>query len=223
MIAGVLLAAGASSRMGSPKALASAGGESFVVRGIRHLWSACDQVIVVLGAEAPCIRRATERELERLAGTRRLQRDRTPSRHPGPSALEVCFLVHRGWKRGMLSSARAGLLEALGTRPEAVLVLPVDHPAVRPGTVADLARVLLQALAACRTPRERARFAYALIPRFRRRRGHPIALSPALARAVAGDPEAEDLSDALRRHARLVGYLDVGDAGVLRNRNTPRD
>ena len=175
MIAGVLLAAGASSRMGSPKALASAGGESFVVRGIRHLWSACDQVIVVLGAEAPRIRRATGAELERLAGTRRLQRDRTPSRHPGP------------------------------------------------GTVADLARVLLQALAACRTPRERARFAYALIPRFRRRRGHPIALSPALARAVAGDPDAEDLSDALRRHARLVGYLDVSDAGVLRNRNTPRD
>ena len=123
----------------------------------------------------------------------------------------------------MLSSAREGLREALRARPEAVLVLPVDHPAVRPRTVADLGRVLTQALAACRTPRERARFSYALVPRFRRRRGHPIALSPALARAVATDPDAEDLSDGIRRNARLVGYLEVSDAGVVRNRNRPRD
>ena len=34
---------------------------------------------------------------------------------------------------------------------------------------------------------------------------------------------AEDLSDAVRRNARLVGYVDVTDAGILRNRNTPRD
>ena len=61
------------------------------------------------------------------------------------------------------------------------------------------------------------------MPRFRRRRGHPVALSPALARAVAADTGAEDLSDAIRRNARLVGYLEVGDAGVVRNRNTPRD
>jgi hypothetical protein len=30
-------------------------------------------------------------------------------------------------------------------------------------------------------------------------------------------------ADAVRRNARLVGYLDCGDAGVVRNRNRPRD
>jgi CTP:molybdopterin cytidylyltransferase MocA len=223
MIVGVLLAAGASTRMGRPKALVSAGGESFIARGIRHLWSACDRVVIVLGAEAPRIRRATERELERLAGAGRLVRDGGRARGGEPNHLEACFVVNRAWKRGMLSSAGAGLREALRAHPEAVLVMPVDHPAVRSGTVADLGRVLLEALAACRTPRARARFSYALIPRFRRRRGHPIALSPALARAVVADTGAEHLSDAIRRNARLVGYLDVSDAGVVRNRNTPRD
>ena len=223
MIVGVLLAGGASRRMGRAKALVHSGGASFVVHGIRHLWSACDRVVVVLGAGAPRIRRAAGLELERLAGVGRLRRAPAPAREPEPDHLEARFIVNRAWQRGMLSSARLGLREALRARPEAVLVLPVDHPAVRPRTVADLGYVLLQALAACRTPRERARFSYALIPRFRRRRGHPIALSPALARAVAADADADDLSDGIRRNARLVGYLDVGDAGVVRNRNTPRD
>jgi CTP:molybdopterin cytidylyltransferase MocA len=223
MIVGVLLAAGASTRMGRPKALVSAGGESFVAHGIRHLWSACDRVVIVLGAEAPRIQRATERELERLAVAGRLGIERAKARGQTPDLLEARFVVNHDWKHGMLSSARHGLREALRSGPEAVLVLPVDHPAVRPGTVADLGRVLLGALAACRTPRERAGFSYALIPRYRRRRGHPIALSPALARAVAADSNAADLSDGIRRNARLVGYLDVRDGGIVRNRNTPRD
>lgn len=223
MIVGVLLSAGASTRMGRPKALVSAGGESFVAHGIRHLWSACDRVVIVLGAEAPRIRRATERELERLAGAGRLRRDGGRASGQEPDHLEACFVVNHAWRHGMFSSARAGLREALRARPDAVLIMPVDHPAVRSGTVADLGRVMLGALAACRTPRERARFSYALIPRFRRRRGHPIALSPALARAVSADRLAADLSDGIRRNARLVGYLDVSDPGVVRNRNTPRD
>ena len=66
-------------------------------------------------------------------------------------------------------------------------------------------------------------FSYALVPRFRGRRGHPLALSAALARAVAKDAAARDLSDAVRRSARLVGYLDVRDAGITRNVNRPGD
>jgi CTP:molybdopterin cytidylyltransferase MocA len=223
MIVGVLLSAGASSRMGRPKALVRAHGGSFVVQGIRHLGSACDRVVVVLGSGAARIREAAARDLERLAGDRPRRARRKLALVPARGHLEVRFAVHGGWRRGMLSSARAGLRAALRERPEAVLVLPVDHPAVRPRTVTDLARALLQALAACRTPGERARFSYALIPRYRRRRGHPVALSPALARAVAADEGAEHLSDAIRRNARLVGYLEVRDAGVIRNRNRPRD
>jgi CTP:molybdopterin cytidylyltransferase MocA len=78
------------------------------------------------------------------------------------------------------------------------------------------------AIKACRSPQEQNRFSYALIPRYRRHRGHPLALSRALAQAVASDSGAENLNEAVRRNARLIGYLDVPDPGVVRNRNTPR-
>jgi CTP:molybdopterin cytidylyltransferase MocA len=61
-----------------------------------------------------------------------------------------------------------------------------------------------------------------VVPRYRRRRGHPVVLTAALADAIASDPKAEDLSDAIRRNARLIGYLDVRDAGVIRNVNRPK-
>ena len=38
--------------MGSPKPLVMTRGGSFLARGIRHLWGACDQVVVVLGSNA---------------------------------------------------------------------------------------------------------------------------------------------------------------------------
>jgi CTP:molybdopterin cytidylyltransferase MocA len=107
----------------------------------------------------------------------------------------------------MFSSVRCGLDAALALKLAAVMVLPVDHPGVRPVTVASLGNVMLQALAACRPGCDR---------------GHPIALSPALARAVMADRAAENLSEPIRRNARMVGYLDVNDRGVVVNRNTPR-
>jgi CTP:molybdopterin cytidylyltransferase MocA len=223
MNVGVLLAAGESRRMGRPKALVSAGRESFIAHGIRHLWRECDCVVVVLGAQAATIRRKTEAEFVRLVGEGAFRRELAHAHAHRGDELEVEFVTNRAWRRGMLSSAQVGLDEALRRKPDSVLVLPVDHPAVRPATVSALATVLAQALATCRNARERARFSYALIPRHRGRRGHPVALSPALAAAVARDRDAGDLSDAIRRSARLVGYLDVDDPGVVRNRNTPRD
>jgi CTP:molybdopterin cytidylyltransferase MocA len=222
MMVGVLLAAGASRRMGSPKPLVRVGGESFVARGIRHLWRACGTVVVVLGSNARPVRAEVEREFQRLLAAGRLHQDLEDADRQGGRGLEVKFAVHPGWKRGMYSSVRAGLSEALRMRPEAIMMLPVDHPIVRPETVHDLATVMRLALEACRNTAERSRFSYGLVPRYRRRRGHPVALSRALAEAVAKDDEAENLSDAMRRNARLLGFLDVADRGVVANRNTPR-
>lgn len=218
MMVGVLLAAGASTRMGRSKPLMKVRGQSFLMHGIRHLWAACDRVVVVLGSDAAAIRDGAEKEFERLVKKGEFHRDVA---RRGSSGLEVEFIVNRAWKHGMLSSARAGLKAALALRPKGVIVLPVDHPAVRGRTVIGLAGVMEEALGEAGTPRERARFAYALVPRYLRRRGHPLALSPALARAIASDTGAETLSDAVRRNARLMGYLDVSDPGVVLNRNTP--
>lgn len=221
MNVGVLLAAGASVRMGEPKPLVKWKGRSFLANGVTSLWAACDAVVVVLGSKAREVREAAEEEFAELAGSGALSGLVHPAGRKGPRGLEVHFVVNAGWKRGMLSSAQAGLAEALRLKPSAVLVLPVDHPEVRPATVAHLGGMMTEALGAFGGS-ARGGFAYALVPRHRGRRGHPLALSAALGRAVARDRAARDLSDAVRRHARLVGYLDVADPGVVKNRNTPK-
>ncbi len=223
MMVGILLAAGASTRMGSPKALRAAGRESYLVRGVRRLWTACDSVVVVLGSRGPVIRRRAELEFERLVAAGKLHQDLVRSGRTRAHGLEAQFVQNREWSKGMLSSVREGLKAARDLDPEGVFVLPVDHPDVKPATIASLAVLLRGALASSRTRKERAAFAYALVPRHGRRRGHPIAMSPALAWAVLADREARDLSDGVRRNARLVGYVDVADAGIGRNVNTPND
>ena len=222
MIAGVLLAAGNSTRMGRDKALVRSAGRTFTAHGLHHLWSACDAVVIVLGARATVIRGAIEAEFERLVASAELRHDLVAARRHGARGLEARFVVNRAWRSGMLGSVRAGLKVALSFRPESILVLPVDHPKVRSRTVLALAATMREALSAFAPgTREQRAFSYALVPRHRRERGHPIALSSGLARAIVLDRSAANLSDAVRRNSRLVGYLDTTDSGVLDNRNTP--
>jgi CTP:molybdopterin cytidylyltransferase MocA len=212
---GVLLAAGASRRMGSHKALLRTAGMSFAAHGVELLWSGCDSAVVVLGAHAARIRAAIEADLERRA-TKHASRPAA-----GRARLEARLVMNRAWARGMFGSVRLGLRAALSFEPDAVLVLPVDHPAVKPNTVRALVETMGDALGAFGERRAAAGFAYALVPRHRRRRGHPLALSAALARAIVADSGATDLSDAVRRNTRLVGFLDCTDPGILYNLNTP--
>jgi nicotine blue oxidoreductase len=221
MMVGVLLAAGAGTRMGRTKALVRSGPQSFLAHGVRNLWTVCDDVVVVLGAHASEVRKAAELEFERLVKEGGLHADLHRAHAHGSEGLEVEFTVNRSWRSGMLSSARLGIASALKRRPEGVLVMPVDHPFVRPLAFEAIATLLRGALEACESDAERSRLAYAIVPRWKRMRGHPLGLAPGLARAVVRDTGASDLSDAVRRNARLVGYVDVSDSGVVRNVNTP--
>lgn len=105
---GVLLAAGAGTRMGRPKALVrDASGVPWVVDGCRMLRAAgCDQVVVVLGAEADAARALV------------------------PDEADV--VVAADWELGLSASLRAGLAFAAGTDAEAVLVSLVDLAGLPP-------------------------------------------------------------------------------------------
>ena len=112
MIAGIILAAGASSRMGSPKALLEYRGETFIQRLVRVLSPVCDRVIVVLGYHTAEIR-------------------------PGIPASAV-VTINPAPERGQLSSLQTGLA-ALPAEVDGFLFTPVDSPAVEIETVVRLA------------------------------------------------------------------------------------
>ena len=104
-IAAVVLAAGASSRLGSPKQLALLGGETLLARAIRAAVEAgCEPVVAVLGAEAELVR-----EQCRLRSVR--------------------IVVNDGWAEGMASSIRLGV-EAVCGQVDAAIVMTCDQPAV---------------------------------------------------------------------------------------------
>jgi CTP:molybdopterin cytidylyltransferase MocA len=110
-IAGVILAAGASSRMGQPKALLEYKGEAFVRRLAGMLNEVCGRVVVVLGYEAERVRTAA------------------------PEGAEIT--LNPAPELGMLSSLQCGLRAVEGA--DAVLFLPVDYGSVRGDTLAKVA------------------------------------------------------------------------------------
>ena len=111
MNAAVILAAGESRRMGSPKALLAYRGETFLDHLISTLSRSCAPVVVVLGAAAHEIR----------DGVR--------------SAAE--FITNSEWPLGQTTSLQCGL-RAVPADAAGVLLALVDHPAVAPDTVEAL-------------------------------------------------------------------------------------
>lgn len=110
-IAGVILAAGASSRMGQPKALLEYDGETFVHRLARILDEVCGCVVVVVGYDAERVQAAVS------SGT--------------------IVVDNSQPELGMLSSLQCGLRQVMDA--DAVIFLPVDYGAVRRETIAAIA------------------------------------------------------------------------------------
>lgn len=112
---GLLLAAGAGRRMGSPKALLhDADGTSWLRRSLSALRAGgCDRVVVVLGASADQARTLLEGQ-------------------------DVDVVVAEDWDEGMGASLRAGLTALQDSDATAVLVSLVDLPDVDARVVARL-------------------------------------------------------------------------------------
>lgn len=116
MISAIVLAAGASSRMGQAKAALPIGqtGETVVSRVVRTLLEGgAPKVVVVAGAHIDAVRAAM------------------PAFESRARVVE-----HAGWEQGQLSSLLAGLDAVDDPLLEGVLVTLVDVPLVRASTVA---------------------------------------------------------------------------------------
>jgi molybdenum cofactor cytidylyltransferase len=108
MIAAVVLAAGASTRLGEPKQLVELAGETLLERAVRVARAAgCAPVVVVLGAE-----------YAEVLGRSRLG-----------DALPV---INADWMEGMASSIRLGVrtLGLVAQEAEGAVLMTCDQPAV---------------------------------------------------------------------------------------------
>lgn len=111
MITGIVLAAGAGTRFGRPKALVTFRGMRLVDRAVAILAAGgCDQVIVVSGAT----------ELGEVAG--------------------ASVVTNPDWHEGMGTSLKTGIAAALDLAPDAsaLVVLLVDQPLIAPEAVRRL-------------------------------------------------------------------------------------
>jgi molybdenum cofactor cytidylyltransferase len=116
-VGAVILAAGSSSRMGSPKQILRFRGESLLRRAaLAALDAGCSPVVVVTGAHAELSRR----ELD---------------------GLDVREALNPRWETGMASSIGAGLESLLGADPEAAaaVFMLCDQPHVTADVISGLA------------------------------------------------------------------------------------
>jgi len=177
--------------MGQPKALLPLGGETCVAR-VARLLRACgaDPVVVVTGIHDAIIREA-------LSGT-----------GAGTSPLIVFNPAHES---GQISSLIAGLDVVESTPAEAVVVAPVDHPAVRADTVARL----ILCWGRARPPVVR--------PVFSGRHGHPVIFDRAVWPLLRDAPLDRGARAVVRALGDAVVDVEVDDRGVVLDLDRPED
>jgi len=119
MISGIILAAGSSQRMGSPKSLLKIGEKTFLQYIVDVLHSArILDIVIVLGAEAEKIQ-------------------------PTLSWFDGKIVVNNDWQKGQLTSIITGInsLDMTMTDPEEIngaMICPVDHPLISQSILVNL-------------------------------------------------------------------------------------
>ena len=106
----------------------------------------------------------------------------------------IVTVENPGFRDGMLTSLQAAL-RSMPIMPQRVLFTLVDHPAVKATTVARLLRAEAEIV----------------IPRYAGKRGHPVVISPAIAREIMAEPATSKLNVVIDRHANEILYEDVED------------
>jgi molybdenum cofactor cytidylyltransferase len=195
--AGVILAAGESSRMGRDKALLPwpplAAGQApsnntFLAAAIRSLLLATDFVVVVVGKNEPVL-------------------------SPIIYADGASLVVNPEPGRGQFSSLQLGLHEVLNHGRDAAMVTLVDRPPAKPATLQTLHDVFETA-----DPN-----VWTVVPEFSGKHGHPYLIGREMIEAFLRVPATSIARDVEHQHQEHIQYVPVDDPLVALNINTPED
>jgi molybdenum cofactor cytidylyltransferase len=195
--AGVILAAGDSSRMGRDKALLpwpppavgqTASSETFLSAAIRSLLRAADFVVVVVGKNEAALA-------------------------PVIYAQGASLAVNPDTNRGQFSSLQVGLHEVLNHGRDAAMVSLVDRPPVNPATIKLLHEAFNNA----------DQNTWSVVPEFSGKHGHPYLVGREMIEAFLRVPATSVARDIEHAHHENVQYLPVDDPLVALNINTPED
>ena len=194
--AGVILAAGDSTRMGSDKALlpwppapdGRTAKDSFLSAAIRSLMPVTDFVIVVAGRNEAVLA-------------------------PIVYAAGADLVTNPDPDRGQFSSLQTGLHEVLNRGRDAAMITLVDRPPVAETTI----QVLREAFAAA--PMN----IWAVVPEVDGKHGHPYLAGRELIEAFLQSPATGNARDVEHQHRDHIQYLAVSDPFVALNVNTPEE
>jgi molybdenum cofactor cytidylyltransferase len=194
--AGVILAAGESSRMGTDKALLpwpplatgqSLASDTFLSAAIRSL-ALCDFVVVVVGKNETLLA-------------------------PVVYASGASLVVNPAPDRGQFSSLQVGLREVLNRGRDAAIVTLIDRPPVN----ADTVQALRDAFEVSGDD------IWGVIPEFSGKRGHPIAVGREMIEAFLRANPDSSAREVLAQHEGRLRYIAVDDPSIALNINTPEE
>jgi len=183
---GIVLAAGAARRMGRPKGTLELDGLSFVERAVETLrGGGCRQVLVVVRPDGEATGRAA-------------------------SAAGARVVVNPDAGAEQIDSLRLALRN-LDDGVRAAMVLPVDHPLVRPATVAALLAAWSDGEPALVRPLRDGR------------PGHPTIFSRPLFSELLDATLPRGAETVVSAHAADARDIEVDDPGVLADIDSPED
>jgi molybdenum cofactor cytidylyltransferase len=198
-ICGVILSAGASSRMGRDKALlpwppAAPGlnppsGETLLSASITALRPFTETIVVVAGANA-----------ENLA--------------PIIAANGASMVLNPAPERGQFSSMQVGLRQALALGSDAAMITLVDCPPLRAASLQKLRMAFDSAVAQGHS---------GVAPEHNGRRGHPLLVNRVLVDAFLAAPVTSNAREVKRAHAGMIDAVPVPESLVSVDVNTPEE
>ena len=127
-----------------------------------------------------------------------------------PETPDVIAVVNGNYELGMLSSLQVGL-EAVSFEATGVIFTLVDHPRLQAATLRAVAVAFKQTGASV------------VIPRYRKQRGHPVAISANVAKLLLRAPRASSPKDVIGGQRENTVFVDADDSAIVEDIDTPAD